>query len=205
MTGFTRGQVGENPPNLSNTPWLTISKCSHLWEGPRDSSSQQAWQIGETIDKGLFYTQRDESATLGPAPQHLPSLYLTIPNKIPFVLSPLLPLLLGKAPNNHLQSDFIVCLQSLPNCHANKQLVITSIAVFLREVRGPMCSSSPYTPPPDCSCYLLSRAYLGSSLKTGPFCLVSMHSPIRWTTTKTLRPRKASNNFLENAPVTSDL
>lgn len=68
-----------------------------------------------------------------------------------------------------------------------------------------MCSPSPYTPPSDYFCYLLSQAYFGSGLKTGPFCLVSMHSLIPWTTTKTLWPHKASNKFLENAPVKSDL
>lgn len=108
---------------------ISISKCSHLWEGPIASPSQQVWQIRGTVDKGLFYTRRNETASLAPAPQHVHSLYLLFSNKMPPVLFPLLPLLLGRAPNNHLQSDFIVCLQtslqSLPNPHANKQLVIT--------------------------------------------------------------------------------
>lgn len=127
--GFTKEQDWENPPEASNAIFPTIWKCSHLWERPIDSSSEQVWWIRGTVDKGLFYTRCDESATLAPAPQRVHSLHVMFSNKIPFVLFPLLPLLLGRAPNNHLQSDFIVCLQtslqSLPNRHANKQLVIT--------------------------------------------------------------------------------
>lgn len=123
--GFTGKQDQENPPEISNAIYLTVSKCSHLWERPIDSSSQQVWWIRRTVVKGLFYTWCDEPTALAPAPLHVHGYILHCQTRFLLCFSPAAP----PARKSHLQSDFIVCLQtslqSLPNHHANKQLVIT--------------------------------------------------------------------------------